>query len=411
MSTARPRSCGTNRAERGVPLAAWPLRDRFAIVGIGETEYTKAGRATQPEFTLACEAVSKAIDDAGFSPGDVDGLCTYGYERSDPLTLAQALGLKHLSFASLYPGGGNAATGIVHHAAVGLTAGEAEVVVCYRSICQGQSGRYGRSLQDPVDQAQGDWRNHAGPFGMFTAAHMYALAARRHMAVYGTTSEQFGRVAVASYDNAQRNPRAVMNGRPITLEDHQASRMIADPYRLFDCCQESDGACAVVVTRTERARACPHPVVHIAGAAHGMERGHGVDIRPAHLWASGGLAGTARELYRRAGIEPHVIDVAQLYDAFTGNVVMHLEDFGFCPPGGGGPFVASGAIDWPHGALPVNTAGGNLAEGYMHGFNLVLEGVRQMRGTSTSQVADAAHALVVSAIGPYSGGLVLRRTD
>jgi len=390
--------------------SGWPLRDQFAIVGIGETEYTRAGRASQPEFSLACEAVSKAVDDAGLGLADVDGLCAYGYEHSDPLTLAQALGLEHLSYAAQYPGGGNAATGIVHHALAGLAAGEAEVVVCYRSICQGQFGRYGQSLQDPVELAQSEWRNFAGPFGMFTAAHMYALAARRHMALYGTTSAQFGRVAVASYDNAQRNTRAVMHGRPITLADHQASRMIADPYRLYDCCQESDGAAAVVVTRIERARSCPHPVVSIAGAAHGMARFHGLDIRPQQLWAEGGLAASAAELYRRAGIGPQEVDVAQLYDAFTGNVIMHLEDFGFCERGEAGPFVESGAIDWPHGSLPVNTAGGNLAEAYIHGFGHVLEAVRQMRGTSTSQVAEAEHGLVVSAIGAYSGGLILRRS-
>ena len=389
----------------------WPLRDQFAITGIGETEYTRAGRATKTEFTLACEAVSKAIADAGLRPEDVDGLCAYGYERSDPLTLAQTLGFENVSYVSLYPGGGNAATGIVHHALSGLASGEAEVVVCYRSICQGQFGRYGQSLQDPVEQAQAEWRSYAGPFGMFTAAQMYALAARRHMALYGTTSEQLGRVAVSFYDNAQRNPRAVMYGRPITLEDHQSSRMIADPYRLYDCCQESDGACAVVVTRAERARSGSHAPVSIAGAAHGMERLHGVDNRPARLWAEGGLERTARELYRRAGVHPTEIDVAQLYDAFTGNVLMHLEDFGFCERGQSGAFVESGAIDWPDGALPVNTAGGNLAEAYLHGFSLVIEGVRQMRGDSTSQVADAKLGLVVSAIGPYSGGLILRRLD
>jgi acetyl-CoA acetyltransferase len=391
--------------------SGWPLRDRFAIVGIGETEYTRAGRASRSEFELACEAVLRALDDAGFDTGEVDGLCAYGYERSDPLTLAQVLGIGDLSYSALYPGGGNAATGIVHHALVGMASGEAEVVVCYRSICQGDSGRYGRLLQDPVEQAQAGWRDFAGPFGMFTAAHMYALAARRHMALYGTTSEQLGRVAVASYAHAQRNPRAVMHGRPITLADHQASRMIADPYRLYDCCQESDGACAVVLAPIERARSCPHPVVSIAGAAHRMERLHGVDNRPTRLWAEGGLAKSAKELYRRAGVEARSIDVAQLYDAFTGNVIMHLEDFGFCERGEGGAFVESGAIEWPEGSLPVNTAGGNLAEAYIHGFNLVLEGVRQMRGASTAQVADAEHGLVVSAIGPYSGGLILRRAS
>ena len=389
--------------------SGWPLSDEFAIVGIGETEYTRAGHAAKPEFTLACEAISKALDDAGLDVADVDGLCSYSYEHSDLLTVAQVLGLDHLTYAALFPGGGNAATGIVHHALSGLAAGEAEVVVCYRSICQGQFGRYGQALQDPVEQAQAGWRNFAGPFGMFTAAHMYALAARRHMALYGTTSEQFGRVAVASYDNAQRNPRAVMHGKPLTLADHQASRMISDPYRLFDCCQESDGAAAVVVTRVERARSCPHQVVSIAGAAHSMERLHGVDMRPAPLWAEGGLARSAAEVYRRAGIGANEIDVAQLYDAFTGNVIMHLEDFGFCERGEAGPFVESGAIDWPDGSLPVNTAGGNLAEAYIHGFSHVLEAVRQLRGASTSQVADAEHALVVSAVGAYSGGLILRR--
>jgi acetyl-CoA acetyltransferase len=389
--------------------SGWPFRDRFAIVGIGESVYTRAGRATQPEFTLACQAITRAIADAGLRIDDVDGLCAYGYERSDPTSVAEALGLSNLRYAALFPGGGNAATGIVHHALAGLAAGEADVVVCYRSICQGEFGRYGQSLQDPVEQAQAGWRDFAGPFGMFTAAHMYALAARRHMALYGTTSEQLGRVAVASYDNAQRNPRAVMRGRPITLADHQASRMIADPYRLYDCCQESDGAFAVVVTRAERARSCPHDVVTIGGVAHGMERDHGVVSRPAQLWAEGGLARMAGELYRRAGIGPEEVDVAQLYDAFTGNVLMHLEDFGFCERGESGPFVAGGGIDWPHGALPVNTSGGNLAEAYLHGFSLVLEGVRQMRGASTSQVADAEVGLVTSAIGPYSGGLILRR--
>src|SRR4030095_3498291 len=134
----------------------------------------------------------------------------------------------------------------------------------------GESGRYGRSLEDPIDQAQAAWRHYAGPFGMFTAAHLYALAGRRHRAVYGTTSAQFGRVAVASYANAQRNPRAVMHGRPLSLEDHQASRMIADPYRLYDCCQESDGACAVVVTATSRARDLRRPPVLVSGDAEGL---------------------------------------------------------------------------------------------------------------------------------------------
>ena len=393
-------------------MTAWAWRDRFAIAGIGETEYTKASQPARAEFTLACEAVLTAVADAGLTVRDVDGFCVSSYERSNPMAVAQAIGSEGLVYAGAYPGGGNSATGMVHHAIAAIASGEAEVVVCYRSLCQNQFGRYGRALGIPPAQEQmTDWQNFGWPFGLFNAAHMYALSARRHMALYGTTSEHFGRIAVAIYDNAQRNPRAVMYGRPITLADHQASRMISDPYRLYDCCQESNGACALVVTRADRARSGPHPVVTVAGTAHRMEKLHGVVTRPPHLWDSSGLATTAGEIYRRAGVGPEDIDVAQLYEAFTGNVLMDLEDFGFCAPGDSGAFVDSGAINWPDGSLPINTSGGNLAEAYLHGLGLVLEGVRQGRGTSTSQVDRARHILVVSASGPYSGGMVLRRHD
>jgi acetyl-CoA acetyltransferase len=241
---------------------------------------------------------------------------------------------------------------------------------------------------------------------------MYALDARRHMHEFGTTSAQFGAVAVAAYANAQRNPRAVMHGRPLTIEQHQASRLIADPYHLFDCCQESDGACAVVVTSTERAASLRHPGVQIAAGAQGMERGDGSarQSRPASLWTSAGMTSVARQLYHDAGLGPEDIDVAQMYENFTGQVVMALEDFGFCARGEGGPFVESGAVDWPDGRLPINTSGGNLAEGYIHGLSLVIEGVRQLRGTSTSQVDGAAHCLVASGpSAPPSSALVLSR--
>src|SRR5262249_29659116 len=246
---------------------------------------------------------------------------------------------------------------------------------CYRSICQGQFGRFGAArvgtgtARGPVGSTVGGRDAFTMPVGLMSPAQMYALEARRHMYEFGTRSEHFGMISVTCYANAQRNPRAVMHGRPLSLEDHQASRIIADPYRLFDCCQESDGACAVVVTSSERAVDLPHPRVLITAGAQGMVHGDGSgrQSRPAELWTSAGMTSIARRLYDAAGIGPSDIDVAQVYENFTGQVVMALEDFGFCDRGEGGPFVGSGAIDWPAGDLPINTSGGNLAEGYIHG--------------------------------------------
>jgi acetyl-CoA acetyltransferase len=392
----------------------WLFKDATAIAGIGETAYTKAGGTTRTEFDLACEAIVRAVEDAGLRLRDVDGLSAYSSERTTLTEVAQALGLGQLRYVGLYPGGGNAATGVVHNAAVAVGSGTAQTVVCYRSICQGQHLRFGRAragfgtAAKAVGETIGGTQAFVMPFGLLSPPQINALDARRHMHEFGTTSEHFGRIAVACYAAAQRNPRAVMRGRPLSLEMHQASRMIADPYRLYDCCQESDGACALVVTSRERAA---RPVL-ITAAAQGLAPGDGIERhrRPESLWSTAAMAGIAEDLFANAGIGREDIDVAEVYENFTGQVLMALEDFGFCKRGEGGPFVASGAIDWPDGDLPINTSGGNLAEAYIHGLSLVLEGVRQMRGTSTSQVEDARHCLVTSGPGaPPSSALILRR--
>ena len=392
---------------------AWPLRDKTCIVGVGETEYTKWGGIARPEFQLALEAILKAVDDAGLDIKDVDGLVTYAQERSEPVAVAQALGLREVRYAGLYPGGGNAACGVVHDAAMALYSETADIVVCYRSRCQGQFGRSSSGVASGVGKSDtvGGIFQFTAPFGLIAPASVYAFEARRHMHEYGTTSRHFGAIAVASYRHAQQNPRAVMYGRPITLDDHQASRMIADPYRLYDCCQESDGACAVVVTRADRARSLKQRPVYITGAALGNGTSDGLDRTrwPDTRWTSAGLVQVAESLYRRAGLGPADIDVAQFYENFTGQVLMAIEDFGFCKRGEGGPFIEGGRIEWPDGDLPLNTSGGNLAEGFIHGLSLVVEGARQMRGQSTAQVADAETCLVVGGpSAPPHSALVLR---
>ena len=404
-----------------------PPNRRACIVGVGETRYARWGGITDTsEHTLALQAILNAVADAGLAVDQVDGLTSFAGDRNDAAFLAADLGLPELRFANLVwmPGGGGGCAA-VGNAALAVESGQAEVVVAFRSLCQGQFQRFGQGPGARADrqrvpalrQAQSLLDAHLAymlPFGVLNAPIAYALPMRRHMHLYGTTNEHMGHVAVTCRAHAARNPRAVMGGRPMTLADHQASPMIADPFRLFDCCLESDGACAVVVTTAERARDCRRQPVEILASAQGTVHGYGwghfatMNIPDEHF-ATGGGTGVARRLWAQAGLGPPDVDVAQIYDHFSGLVLLSLEDFGFCPRGDGGPFVASGALAWPGGALPTNTHGGSLSEAYIHGLNHVVEGVRQLRGESTCQVEGAEVCLVTSAAGVPTSALLLGR--
>jgi acetyl-CoA acetyltransferase len=252
------------------------------------------------------------------------------------------------------------------------------------------------------------------PYGLLMAAAAYALPTRRHMHLYGTTQQQLGTLAVTFREHASRNPRAVMGGRPMTMDDYLASPMIADPHRLFDCCLESDGACAVVVTSAERARDLANPPVEIVASEQGAPKGYAfgpfsnANI-PDDLYATGGCEEMAGRLWGKAGLGPSDVDVAQIYDHFTGCVLMQIEDFGFCKRGEGGPFIESGALAWKGGSLPTNTHGGSLSEAYIHGLNHVVEGVRSLRGESTSPVDNAEVCLVTSGACVASSAILLGR--
>lgn len=397
----------------------WKLQRKAAIVGIGHTAYVKAGTSGRTALDLTCEAVLAACQDAGVDARDIDGFATYGghtdfLETTDPYTLAQTLGVRRMRFGDRYPGGGESLAATVHHAAMAINAGVCDVVVCWRSL----AGRLIKILQTAPDEAAEAYSNAGfrydflSPFGGFVPFQFYAMQARRHMIEFGTTSRQFGAIAVSQNRNAQKNPHAYNYGRPITIEDHQNSPMVSDPYRLYDCTPEIDGAAAVIVTSSERARDLRQTPAYLLAAAEGSGSPEQKFTQLRHIghWTSSGMAEVAQELYARAGVGPEGIDVAQIFETFSGQALMALEDFGFCERGEGGPFVESGAIDFEGGSVPMNTAGGGLAEGYMHGFNNLVEGVRQIRGTSTCQVESAQTCLVTS--GPSampSSALILSR--
>ena len=404
---------------------------RAHIVGVGESQYSRWGQIGDvTEHALACQAIQRAVADAGLSVDDVDGLASFADDRNEAVFLAAELGLPALRFANMVwmPGGGGGCAAVAN-AAMAVETGQAEVVVVYRSLCQGQFFRFGTGGVDPnapapaepapptVQQADSLMLASLGfsiPFGLIMAAAAYALPTRRHMHLYGTTSEQLGMLAVTFREHASRNPRAVMGGRPMTLEDHQASPMIADPHRLFDCCLESDGACAVVVTTQERARDLAARPVEILASEQGAPKGYGfgpfsnANVAD-EIYATGGGEEMANRLWAKAGLGPGDVDVAQLYDHFTGCVLMQLEDYGFCERGEGGPFIESGALSWHGGSLPTNTHGGSLSEAYIHGLNHVVEGVRSLRGDSTSPVENAEVCLVTSAACVPSSTVLLGR--
>ena len=402
---------------------------RAHIVGVGESDYSRWGKIGDvTEHALACRAIKRAVEDAGLSLDDVDGLASFAEDRNEAIFLAAELGLPALRFGNMVwmPGGGGGCAA-VSNAAMAVETGQAEVVVVYRSLCQGQFFRFGTggvTADAPVDPAPPSLQQanslllasmgFAMPYGLLMAAAAYALPTRRHMHLYGTTSEQLGLLAVTFREHASRNPRAVMGARPLTLEDHQASPMIADPHRLFDCCLESDGSCAVVVTTAERARDLAKRPVEILASEQGTPKGYAfgpfTNANVAdEIYATGGGEEMAQRLYAKAGVTPQDVDVAQLYDHFTGCVLMQLEDYGFCERGEGGPFIESGALAWEGGSLPTNTHGGSLSEAYIHGLNHVVEGVRSLRDESTSPVADAEVCLVTSAACVPSSAVLLGR--
>ena len=381
---------------------------KAAIVGIGATEFSKdSGRS---EMSLASEAVAAAIADAGLTPADIDGMVTYSTDNNPDVEIARHVGIGSLRHFSRVHYGGGAACGTIVMAAMAVATGVADAVVCYRAFNERSGRRFGAGVQDlpmaaTAERAQFSWTT---PFGLLTPASWVAMVARRYMHLYGATSEDFGRVAVAGRKHAANNPKAWFHGQPITLEEHQASRWIVDPLHLLDCCQESDGGQALVVTSVERARDLPNkPAVVVAGAqGAGHEQWTMTSFYRDDIAQLPEMKVVADELWSSSGLRPSDIQTAILYDHFTPYVLMQLEEFGFCERGEARNFIADGALEIG-GRLPTNTHGGQLGEAYIHGMNGIAEAVRQVRGTSVNQVDKVEHVLVTAGTGVPTSGLIL----
>ncbi len=375
------------------------LSGKAAIVGIGQTEFSKdSGRS---ELQLAAEASLAAIRDAGLSPADIDGMATFTLDTSDELLLMRALGIPEVNFWSRAPHGGAGANTTVMQAAAAVASGAARHVLIWRAFNERSGRRFGQP-QDPGTTVGWNWYL---PFGLDTPAKVYSLTFQRYMDAYGLTNEDFGHYSVVARRHAATNPAAWFYERPITLDEHQSSRWIVEPIlRLLDCCQESDGGVALVITTRERARDLPQePAVLRAIVDSQLMNGHVMfnyylddHTRYDECYRA------AEHLWKLSGLGPADMDVATMYENFSPIVFMQLEGYGFCGPGEASDFIKDGQIGL-EGTIPVNPHGGLLGEAYIHGVNNILEGVRQIRGSAANPIPNARNVLVAGG----RGGMIL----
>jgi acetyl-CoA acetyltransferase len=369
------------------------LRGRVAVIGIGETDYYRHGASPDPEFKLALKAILAACTDAGIDPREIDGFSSYSDDRSEASRLAAALGTRQLRTATMqWGGGGGGCCAAVANAAASIVAGLADCVVAFRSLAQGQYGRFGQT--DGINTISGE-KAYQMPYGVLAPPQRFAMRVQRYMHEHGVRQEAMRAIALASYHHAQANPRAVMHGKPLDPGKYDASRWIVEPFHLYDCCMENDGAAALVLVSEERAKDFRQKPAYLLGAAVGSGHRAGAIPHNSPDYASASFETVAQDLYRMARMGPADIGVVQSYENFTGGVVMALAEHGFFKPEEANDFLNVENLTAPSGRLPLNTSGGNLAECYMHGFELVLEAVRQVRGTSTSQAARSDTALVI----------------
>jgi acetyl-CoA acetyltransferase len=383
---------------------------RSALAGIGATEFSKrSGRST---LRLAVECCDAAIADAGLEPRQIDGMVSFTVEENHEIDVARSLGIPELTHFSRIHHSGGAACGTLHQAAMAVDSGACNTCLVYRAFNERSETRFGAGVQrlgaaPTPTMVDFSW---SMPFGLLTPASWVAMFAQRYMHEYAATSEDFGRVAVAARKHAATNPAAFFYEKPITLAEHQQSRWIVKPLHLLDCCQESDGGVALVVTTLERARDLPRPPVVIASAVQGVAE----DQHMMKSYYRDSITGIpemgvcARQLWEDSGLGTNDIQTAVLYDHFTPLILPQLEELGFCGRGEAKDFIRDAGIDLG-GRLPINPNGGQLGEAYIHGMNGVAEAVRQVRGDAVNQVADVENVLVTGGTAVPTSAAILSR--
>lgn len=381
------------------------IKDRTAIAGIGQTAFAKG--LEDSELSLACQAISLAIDDAGIEPGEVDGLAMFSMENGREIDIARNLGLGDITYFGEVGYGGGAGCATVGHAAMAVATGQCEIAVAWRA--RKRAAKASRPWAN-VDQRLDGASQWSRPFGLLRPVDEIAMLTRRYMHEFGATREHLANVALAFRKHANRNPAATMYEKTLCREQYMEARWISEPLCLYDNCLETDGALAVVVVSAERAKNLRQPPAYIHSFAQSIPRQHQLMT---NYFCDDPLLGPsyacARLLWRQSDFQPPDVRVAQLYDAFSPLIPLSLEGYGFAARGEGADFTNDGALEWPGGRLPTNTSGGGMSEAYVHGFNLVLEGVKQMRGMSTCQVDGAESCLVTSGEGVPTSALLLRR--
>ena len=381
------------------------LRRKAAIVGIGATAFSANSGCS--EQRLAAEAVLAALEDAGLGPDDVDGIVNSDFDATNQIDVINTVGLRNIGSYAMIPHGGGSPCGTVAQAAMMVASGASRCVVAYRSLNERSGHRYGSS--EAIPTFPWVYGLHA-PYGLIVPAEWTAMHARRRMIEFGETRAQWAEIPVTFRAHANRNPRAMMHKKPLTRQDYLDAPILAEPLCRYDYCLETDGAVAYVVTSAGRAgslRSVP-AYIHTAVQSATYPIWYQTNWYRESLTTGSEVVALGESLWRKSGLGPQNIDVAQIYDHFAPLVLTSLEDLGFCSKSEAGAFVGEGRIGL-EGELPLNTAGGLLSEGYIHGWNLIAEGVRQIRGTSTSQVKDVEFSLVTSCWGAPTSAVILSR--